>query len=84
MNHLDAMPEAGDEVRQVLPERPLVNDGSRHALGDLHFGPGSEVPAVDVIRGRAQNGKERGNRYNSRSGRELLIARLGEMSINHE
>lgn len=42
--YLNAMPNSGDEVRQVLPQRPLVYHGSRYALGHFDLGSRREVP----------------------------------------
>ena len=46
--HLYAMPDALDQVWKVLPQRPLVDDGSRDPLGNLHLGARREIPDSPV------------------------------------
>lgn len=71
------MPEPGDEVRQVLPERPLVHDGPGHALGHFHLGSGGEVPGLALRRAVPRSckiGQERNKSLQFRI-KEVLNAR---------
>lgn len=45
--HLYAMPDALDQVWEVLPQGPLVHNGSRHALSNLHLSARREIPDSD-------------------------------------